>query len=857
VSKVDRRIYTTSNNGVFGASVDELLNTSNWIVTDGNRANLWPPTAAIAPADDTTAGSLDAAMGLPTANDAAAMSELVTKYYACLGSPAPTTCADSGGVYPTLACPVPVAVTTGPCTGSSRTVTTAQVQRARREARETILANMAGGQILLDSSSSLPVRSSSGTGRSVFYFAKDWMLADSTISGSPAVVPPPLQPEPKDSGFEAEYVLMRDGPRDSTDNATVGTLFGLGLRNPDQDKDFPTNNFGTDADDNLKPAMTVLYVPANDMLHAFRAGPNCNVPGTYLAPNATDTFTGFPYTACAEQGGEEMWGFVPFDQLNKLKDRLTPQTRANHTYMLAAGMRFADVFVPNPGTDANPTGATIPRSFDGSKNYDLKGVWRRILYFGRGQGGKYVTALDVTTAGPYPTLAKNSLPPVVLWSRGNPDTLDGQVGGTPNHTIADRDLYKRMGQTWSVPTISFVSRTGNTTSRKGAGVDFVAYMGSGYGDTSGCPGDPCEGQAIFTLDALTGDVIAAPTVGQRSPLPKGGHSEPEAAFANSIVANVTAYNPNEFVSGTSPHPAASKTTRVYVGDTHGRLWKVLSSQPTTAILFADFGPNQPIAAPVSMLGLPPNADGTGAIEPYVYVVTGHDRRVDPTLTGESFVAAGLVDKQTDTDATSPATTTSCLPTVTAPCLWVQELKQEKDGIIQYFRGSVQPATLISQTEDDPPLLRGRVFVAATVFNPPATRFAPPGCPSDPWGRCTGSQVSPCRSSFDSIAGGLGAKTGLAAFDLNDARPSDTFAFFDNSKIVGIAVVAAATEGGGEQKLVIDEGLNRPSGGAAGTDGMPSADQLPEGGKAPTGTTSTTVSPSISTQAVRASTTVCQ
>jgi hypothetical protein len=118
-------------------------------------------------------------------------------------------------------------------------------------------------------------------------------------------------------------------------------------------------------------------------------------------------------------------------------------------------------------------------------------------------------------------------------------------------------------------------------------------------------------------------------------------------------------------------------------------------------------------------------------------------------------------------------------------------------------------------------------------------------------------VTPCRSSFDSIIGAFGAKTGSAAFDLNDSAGSDDFAIFDNSKIAGIGVVAVATGGGSDMRVVVDEGLNRPTAGGPGTGGMPSADQLPEGGEAPTATTTTSTSPSISARATRASSTVCQ
>ena len=59
--------------------------------------------------------------------------------------------------------------------------------------------------------------------------------------------------------------------------------------------------------------------------------------------------------------------------------------------MLARGIRFADVFVPGAMTNVGIGGVTVP---------SMQGVWRRVIYFGRGIGGKYVTALDVTAPGP-------------------------------------------------------------------------------------------------------------------------------------------------------------------------------------------------------------------------------------------------------------------------------------------------------------------------------------------------------------------------------------------------------------------------------------------------------------------------
>jgi hypothetical protein len=82
--------------------------------------------------------------------------------------------------------------------------------------------------------------------------------------------------------------------------------------------------------------MTVLYAPANDMLHAFRSGP-CDTPALSVP--------------CDELGGEELWGFLPYDQLHTILLRAAhePQGKNNHVYSLARGVRFSDVL---PGATA-------------------------------------------------------------------------------------------------------------------------------------------------------------------------------------------------------------------------------------------------------------------------------------------------------------------------------------------------------------------------------------------------------------------------------------------------------------------------------------------------------------------------
>src|SRR5262249_22024970 len=146
------------------------------------------------------------------------------------------------------------------------------------------------------------------------YTARPWVLRDSTLA-PPVFHGPPVDASPM--VFTNEYQLLTKGFRKvsgSLTDATDGTLVGFGLRSPDDDSNAPTPPgptgtpaSGVDSRPTLKPAMTVVYAGANDMLHAFRAAPS--------APNSAGTCTRSATTDC---GGEELWGFVPFDQLGKL-----------------------------------------------------------------------------------------------------------------------------------------------------------------------------------------------------------------------------------------------------------------------------------------------------------------------------------------------------------------------------------------------------------------------------------------------------------------------------------------------------------------------------------------------------------
>lgn len=575
-NQIQRRIFTTSRNGV----TPTLVNL--WRATAGPDVAVNPSGVAV--------GSLDEPLFRRADGTTMVLADLqAPPLLACLGSNRPADCTGTVGQ---------------------------QTSRSFKEAREMILAYVAGADVVRDSAGA-PSRNAAGE---ILYRARPWILSESTLS-TPAVMTPPSNRVPQ--VHQAEYLLMRDGPRDNSGNAIPGTVvLGYGLRNPDADgKEAPT---GPRTDNTLKPVMSVVYLAANDMLHAFRAGPQ--VVG-------------------AETGGEELWGYVPYDQLPKLRDRLKVQTRTDHVFIMASSVRFGDVFVPGAHTVAG-------------KSYT--GKWRRVLITGRGLGGKYYSALDVTELGEFTRGSLQTVLPSVLWARGNPDTQNGKAAGTNNGTAADKAVYADLGQTWSTPAIARMS---------GYAAEFLAFFGSGYGTAAN------EGSRFYAVDVRNGDVIGSANVGD------GGG----ATFENAIVADPVTYAGEQLQPGTDlPNPAGSDVTAVYVGDIHGRMWKFKSGALSTPVLLKDAGRSQPIATAAALLNLS---------NPYVFFVTGYDARVPDAVGGFQMWAV-------EDAGPSTGTTVAGFPV---------PFPSGGSGRSAY-RGTVQPLSAFLGNE-------GVVFFIGTRFNP--------------------------------------------------------------------------------------------------------------------------------------------
>jgi type IV pilus assembly protein PilY1 len=174
--------------------------------------------------------------------------------------------------------------------------------------------------------------------------------------------------------------------------------------------------------------MDVIFAGANDgMLHAFR-----------------------------DSTGEELWGFIPPDLLNKLQ--------ALHNDVLES-------FV-----DGSPK-CYISRNPDGT-------IQRVILIFGLRRGGNHYYALDVT----------NPLTPQYLWE------IDPGAAGSP---------YALMGQSWSAPIMGQVACETGAPNCTG-GKRWVAFISGGFDvdhDNDTAPLSDDLGTAVYVVDIFDGSPV--------------------------------------------------------------------------------------------------------------------------------------------------------------------------------------------------------------------------------------------------------------------------------------------------------------------------------------------------------------
>ena len=253
--------------------------------------------------------------------------------------------------------------------------------------------------------------------------------------------------------------------------------------------------------------------------------------------------------------GVDVWGFIPFNLLPKLRKLLSGQAVDDFAYFVDASPKIADVKVG--------------------------GVWRTMMFIGQGPGGTFYQAFDVSDVGQGVVPDSDSETAVVtafnsatkipfMWSFPQYSSFDHTIATTVNLfgdiSLTASAVEKSVGQTWSAPAVGQI---------QDATGPYVVMAASGFLSTTQ-EAEPNRaaaraGTTLYLLDAGTGAVHDSYDVGD---------DVGKTNLKNALQADPTGMGP----AGTS------FVDQLYVGDTEGGLWRFdLSASGGTASLSIPIG----------------------------------------------------------------------------------------------------------------------------------------------------------------------------------------------------------------------------------------------------------------------------
>jgi hypothetical protein len=319
---------------------------------------------------------------------------------------------------------------------------------------------------------------------------------------------------------------------------------------PDDDYGFPAST-GTFAG-KYKDRRGILFFGANDgMIHAV------------------DARTGY-----------EVWAFIPYNLLPKLRTLLDGQSVDEFEYFVDSSPKMAEVRV--------------------------NGAWRSLLIVGQGSGGTFYQAFDVTEAGMGVAQDADGLPAVsaMLARFDAPDESIEFEWAYPNYSSFDPgytatfycpavpdspclasgpsgrkvklfgDLKssatyaeKTVGYTWSDPAVGPLNSTRTTN---------AVIVGSGYFPAvetlvPARAGGPKAGNAMYLLDAETGKPIGNTSGAMCALIASGsGSGSGCVTVGDAVNSRKNALQADPTAAGNN---GSHVVDRAYVGDTDGKYWR--------------------------------------------------------------------------------------------------------------------------------------------------------------------------------------------------------------------------------------------------------------------------------------------
>ena len=251
--------------------------------------------------------------------------------------------------------------------------------------------------------------------------------------------------------------------------------------------------------------------------------------------------------------GIEVWAFIPFNLLPKLRTLRDGQPVDSFAYFVDTSASVADV--------------------------RIGGNWRTMVIFGEGAGGTFYQAFDASLDDIASEVPTDSDPvPVLLNHFTQPDRIK-YLWAFPRYTVFDTSISttampygdltsgattdeKTVGQTWSDPAVGQI---------KDSTGPYTIIVGSGFlprsVETGTTRGGLPAGQKLYMLSAEDGHVYASSSVGS------DGQAEDDddctmtghgcTGFKNAIQADPVVTGPND----------QRAVTAAYVGDLDGKIWR--------------------------------------------------------------------------------------------------------------------------------------------------------------------------------------------------------------------------------------------------------------------------------------------
>ncbi len=315
--------------------------------------------------------------------------------------------------------------------------------------------------------------------------------------------------------------------------------------------------------------------------------------------------------------GYEVWAFIPYNLLPKLRTLVDGQSVEQFDYFVDSSPKIAEV--------------------------KISGTWRSLLIIGQGPGGTFYQAFDVTEAGMGVEPDRDDLGAVAdllqqfdlpnesirfKWAFPNYANFDPSY--TATFTVSDGtpggkvNVYgdlgagasyaeKTVGFTWSDPAVGPLNQSRSVN---------AVIVGSGYFPSiedllpSRGPGAPRAGNALYLLDPETGLLIGNGSGGSCPLVSSGSGSGTGCVAIGDVAANgrKNALQADPTAAGLASSLVVSKA---YLGDIDGRYWRFDFDQSGAISATRIVDTDQPIYASSALLFV-------GSADVYMFFATGSD-----------------------------------------------------------------------------------------------------------------------------------------------------------------------------------------------------------------------------------------